>query len=723
MPTPDSTQADARHWVLARAAETATNESLVLLAIALLFGYIGLYAHCFEFQTCTAAHTCWNSTVGSPLAPQCSFSTVVSVVGDRLYNYRNVEATWTALTRGVCAPGERLSQPSAQSAPSCLPAYSFPDALQPELGTANATGLIERHCGAWIDAAHVPMLAPVRWYYGDDAPFQAAAADIAEAEFSNPRIVPGDVAKFHAACTSTLVSGNAALRAAALEAYAYLRAQMAVTDAASAYAAVGVLVSHHCAAPVRLATVVDLRVSAFAGDIFEPGTLARALFGLEEGVALQELAETANGIVNRFAWDSDVVSVGVLWQVIAGALPTTTLDSTTGVRQFVTPELDGFQVLLQNYSLAHAQAYLDGAAAACALTLQSHLDTSVGYVQFSAHQGAATKGGLPVHARPRGVPRHLGRFHVPDTPGPLSPLSSETAEAAMSATWGELYATRDAASLCSGFTKTLFPDRMDAAYFDLLVPAPLYARLEALFETMKSAMQTVFATDLAPWLVDGASSSAAVAEAQLRLPGAPAGSSAAFGTPATSFSLPAGQGPLRTALEQAHGIFAQRLRLSVAPLNASWPMERALCELPLLIDSLARNAYVLRRGNCVFLGLGELVLPAADERYDDASLLARAGWLMAHELAHFSWRFGYTALRDAQLPLYQPSVYDEAFADVAAVLALRVAGLTLDEICAHQAQMWCARMPPLWSMPEDASHPGPNTRATKVCETVQALFS
>ena len=40
------------------------------------------------------------------------------------------------------------SQPSAQSAPSCLPAYSFPDALQPELGTANATGLIERHCGA-----------------------------------------------------------------------------------------------------------------------------------------------------------------------------------------------------------------------------------------------------------------------------------------------------------------------------------------------------------------------------------------------------------------------------------------------------------------------------------------------------------------------------------------------------------------------------------------------
>ena len=61
-----------------------------------------------------------------------------------------------------------------------------------------------------------------------------------------------------------------------------------------------------------------------------------------------------------------------------------------------------------------------------------------------------------------------------------------------------------------------------------------------------------------------------------------------------------------------------------------------ICEHPALYPGVSRNAYLLLTSSsaCSMLLPGLLVPPFADERYDDASLATRVGFVMAHEFMH-----------------------------------------------------------------------------------------
>ena len=113
--------------------------------------------------------------------------------------------------------------------------------------------------------------------------------------------------------------------------------------------------------------------------------------------------------------------------------------------------------------------------------------------------------------------------------------------------------------------------------------------------------------------------------------------------------------------------------------------------------------------------------PFADEQYDDVSLYARIGYVVAHEFAHLTLLTGWVQPEMQQLlRRYDASVHVEAIADVVATLALVENNVTSGrEMCAHVSQLWCARVPP--GFRARGSHPAPNERGDHACDTLAEL--
>ena len=98
------------------------------------------------------------------------------------------------------------------------------------------------------------------------------------------------------------------------------------------------------------------------------------------------------------------------------------------------------------------------------------------------------------------------------------------------------------------------------------------------------------------------------------------------------------------------------------------------CDGPPAYDSLGTNAYIYPWYSCTFLLLGMLRRPFADEEYDEKSLAARIGYIIAHEMGHSSMTSTYTSEYDTVLARYQTSVRNEALADLAAAVAIVESG-------------------------------------------------
>ena len=124
---------------------------------------------------------------------------------------------------------------------------------------------------------------------------------------------------------------------------------------------------------------------------------------------------------------------------------------------------------------------------------------------------------------------------------------------------------------------------------------------------------------------------------------------------------------------------------------------------------------------------GLIVPPFADERYDDASLTARLGFVMAHEFMHVTamvsqWDQGYT---HTFLNAYPPSTHVEAVADVGAAAAvMRFGFVTNETVCASVSQLFCGRVgwAPVWDTPV-FWHPPTNMRGDNVCAFLRKYFS
>jgi hypothetical protein len=154
--------------------------------------------------------------------------------------------------------------------------------------------------------------------------------------------------------------------------------------------------------------------------------------------------------------------------------------------------------------------------------------------------------------------------------------------------------------------------------------------------------------------------------------------------------------------------------------------QTSVCQHPPLFDALERNAYLLLSTSfsCAMLMPGLLVPPFADERYDDASLYSRVGYVIAHEFMHvtaFTSRWD-PAYAGYLLHRYEPQTYVEAIADTGAMAALmRIGEASNESLCAHVSQLWCARVGTQDHVA--GSHPLSNARGDYACAFLREHFS
>ena len=202
--------------------------------------------------------------------------------------------------------------------------------------------------------------------------------------------------------------------------------------------------------------------------------------------------------------------------------------------------------------------------------------------------------------------------------------------------------------------------------------------------------------------------------AKVRIAGAPRGTWAGIDREFRRPALQSDDGALTIIVKQARAVFLDRM----LPVATS----AGICEHPALYPGVSRNAYLLLTSSsaCSMLLPGLLVPPFADERYDEASLASRVGFVMAHEFMHVTayqsqWNSIYAK---HLLGNYPDSTYIEAIADVGAAASLASLDYVSNEtICASVSQLFCGRVGWMLVLNEVPPwHPPANIRGDNVCQ-------
>lgn len=735
---PPPLAADERERVDALAQESAW--AVVIAVVVSGFGaLIAFSTVCAEQHACLKAGTCY---VTSNATMSCGFRTAITPAGWRMLNASDQWSSLQAMNRGVCAPGLRQSVDPSTGDLECVRKRSYPSALNEELGDpAAAAGEDHRRwCGKWIDARPL-ALGTQRWAFFDEQHVADDVDDVLLAKGSG-RLGVSDVAKFRAACRSMVASNSAG--PAAERAYLYLEAGLDAIGAASlsgALKAVGYLASHFCDAPANPALTFDgdgYLVRLVEGVALDGAALREALYGAgadsstrDKAAAFAEAlaaADASGGVTQEHAQ-----------LVVLGSHQDTWLDGYLGPTFRIAydpsnPALARF-VVAAVADPPRARAYLRGLAAHCAQASRSVVAGEFGGLRAV---GASVRTVQAQRARSHGLRASaLGRVRGDDPR--LDRWDHFEGDALLNAsltTWGMLApavemtsATRaHARSACLRTARVAFPDAFDGLDFRTLVTDRLFDRLETLVARVKtSAEQTLqdpLIGDLYATPVGKAHALATLRATRVRVAGAPPGSWAGVSADAEARrpELTSDDGALLILIKQARAVYLNRLKLAVAGGH--------MCDHPPLFDALRRNAYLLlsTKFSCAMLLPGILVAPFADERYDEASLYARIGYVLAHEFMHVTafrsqWDEAYAG---TLLHHYDPGTYIEAIADgggVAAVLRLGIAGLDRDALCAHVSQLWCGRVGWLDGGGESSdSHPPVNKRGDYACAFLRERF-
>lgn len=702
---------------------TASFEAVLVIGAAAAAGILAGAIQCDELRRCNDAGTCANSTTWGGSWATCSFSNYVDVVADKLYgnNEPDVASRFASLTRGVCAPGERLHRNSVTSAIECAPWRSWPDAFNLEIADEDATALHDQACGAWIEAGPLVQLNVQYNAFYDLSRGIAAIQNADDAAFQSARVSTTDMAKFYAACSATVLSGTAAVRSSAKEAYAHLRTGLGgLTTQRRVLEAVGWLSAHHCDSPVQIGISVSSASFFFAtaeqGSAFTASALANALYAVDEPRSLQGDAQVGNALINANAPSSPATTAEQMETVFEGASGRTDHD-TVPLYLDATPTLNGLVYITSagQDRFKEASAYVHGVAALCAFALHGALDVTAGEYTLATGELRELRSKRPSAAA-------LGRLrsgHFGE--GASSEMSNEALGQASTVTFSQLEAMPkgDPHADCAAIVDFLFPDRMDEQHFRLLVTDDLYERAREITAVLRESAARVVTDNpsIAAVLVDPAAVAEDIRSTTVRIAGAPRGTWAGIQRGYADGVLRSTDGPFVMALKQSRAIFMDRIDIL---FDGSTP-----CAGPPVYDALTTNAYIHPNALCTHMLLGILQKPFADERYDNVSLASRFGYVMAHELAHNTLNTQFNQPQYANLlSRYASSaVHDEAIADVISALAIIQSGLaTGEEVCRHVSQLWCARVP-VWydHYATSAIHPGPNDRGDHLCLTLQDL--
>ena len=696
-----------------------TSNALVVVGVGAVAAAAASWRTCAERVECEHDKKCFGvNPYNLPLI--CSFSTRVSLLGAVEYSGHSSNTSLARATRGVCAPGERMVLAAdGASLATCAPFYPFPSALQTELVDWEAESWHGTWCGRWVGTGFITT-APVYWSFRDE---ELAMRGIVDATRAASRVPTDVVGKVRHACERTVLGGVQALRAAAVHGYRHLVAELDLNrpqgawSSEGALSALGALAGHHCDAPVgaHAAGTSDGYVARLAdGAQFDSGVFRASLTLAGAEGAWGERAEAANWMlhdrltkVRRVTRDEAAAFV----RGAAGADYFAEIDLFHAPRAYGDSDaLDSFAELARE-DRPYAVGLLHGVAAYCSFGMGTMFSS-----RLSSNIDAAVRAANARRPRAVGLNRLSKRSTEPmEEPDAafVSNASVVTLQQLAGAPEG------DAARDCARFVEGIFPDHFDAAYFELVVPPDLYARMEGVVRTVRYVLADAVKRDplLRGALADPDRMAADVVEARVSIPGAPRGSWAAPDRAIVEPTLAADDGVFVMALKQSRALFLDRMDLVRTATS--------LCDGPSVYHPLYVNAYVQPSAKCVHMLLGMARRPWADAEYDEISLLSRWGYIVAHELAHLSLNSGYTEGVEAGLLRdYETGTPDESMADALAILSLMhhpTLNATEDgaaELCAHLSQSWCARVPALYEFWPLGSHPRANARGDSGCKTL-----
>ena len=700
---------------------------LVALAAALFTTGLSYTLQCSAQYECLEKKTCRSFGDGT-----CSFSNVVSPAGYKLFNMSSNDEALAVLTRGVCAAGERQALDDRNRL-VCVRAPAFPNAYNSEAADAEASTDHERHCGKWIRSKASYSTTEYFAFYDEDE----IAADVTSEikNTFNPFVVTDDVDRFRAACERMIV--NNAVAPAATNAYEYLKAEIgdAIDSTDKLLRAMGKLVSHYCDAPLLMgvgfgtdtrfyATVVD-------GLALDAEAAAEALYAMGESSDLRDMVRT---FVSEMASAPSSLSApptqAQLNKIIEGATHGTWLnDAHTISGSFVVQTEDTldaaarFLYATEETDFAHARAYLLASASQCAFATRAATSGEFGTSISVQHATEAVRDGR------RHAAASLGRLVFDEAVMErFSPVNASLALDASTVTWSSLASahsistssTADAQDACWNAATMAFPDALDAKVLerlttDRLVESTLPSLISSLREAVAVGIQTGRMATLVADPAERASLANSARAVKFKVAGAPRESALGRDGEFSRPDLRSDDGALLMLLKQARAVFLDRIALALENSD--------LCEHPPLFPSLTRNAYLLTLAPCAMLLPAILVPPFASDRYNEASLYDRIGFVIAHEVAHVASRpeLWDPQQRERLLANYSASTHMEAAADLTAADAVVATGKsTSDALCASVSQMWCGREPAaLWGdmvVTSEGSHPRVNARGDRVCE-------
>lgn len=701
---------------------------LVSVAISLFFALIGHVTVCAEQQHCVDRGTCYSLNSGSLLDPSCSFRTTITPAGYRMLNASVQYETMQLADRGVCAPGLRQQVDAVTGALTCARKRSWPDALIEEIGDPDGTTDHARHCGKWIDAGSIAH-GDKKWAWFDAEATERDVDNVVRARGAS-RMAATDLGKFRASCRTMVVSNSAGV--SAKQAYDLLVPGVNVASLGLALESVGFLASHYCDTPALVG--VGLEGDRFAAKVL-PGTalneqaMRNALYVVGERRAVRdEAAEFLRAMNDLLHTAMTPTTQAQADAVVRGSHRGTWVDGYVNP-SFATAystsnyPLERFVAAFGSHGAGKAASYVRGVAAVCSLAAQSMVVLEAGQLlPFFSERTQTGPGASRTTAA-------LGRLVAPDED--RDAVDEHTLRNASTVRLSSLAALASASrgsarEVCLAAAKRVFPDDFDRIAFDALVTPALYERLGRLSGEVREAAAVALSGDLLGRVFadygDRQSASAKIRATKLRVAGAPRGSWAGIDREFRRPDLASDDSALAIIVKQARAVYLDRLLPVVT--NAD------ICEHPALYAGVARNAYLLLTPTsaCSMVLPGLIVPPFADERYDDASLATRLGFVMAHEFMHVTafqsqWNGAYVRFL---LDEYPESTHVEAIADVgAAATVMRLSYVTNATLCASASQLFCGRvgwMPVLGGKPPPW-HPPTNMRGDNVCAFLRKYFA
>jgi len=730
---------------------------LVSVVVAAFCAAIAHALTCNEQHACLKAGTCRMTANATSLG--CSFRTTVGPAAARLLNVSGGRDGTGMGTRGVCAPGMVQSVSVHTDQTLCVRHRTFPDALNGEIQLAPAAEQASeasepahrRWCGAWMDAQPT-LLEETKWAFFD-ADAVTADVDAVVGARGSSRVAGQDVAKFRSACRAML--GNSALGIAATQAYEHLLGALALdnlvtTDREQVLRAAGALAAYACDGPASVGLTVagaTFAVHVGTGVAVDGAALSDALYAVGASRTTRSEArafadEMEDAVDNGDPSGAFAISEADADAVVRGADPSTAAARLAYAS--VNPALGAFAHVAGQAPAEVAHSYLRGLAAYCAHAVRTVVAGEQGGLVATAVRtvaGTSVSMASAVRRRndatPRELrPRSLGRLD--GRPGVVidafSHLNETHLHAATSATWSALPPVFDGGESagdrsssikeqCLAAARLVYPDAFDRLAFDTLVSSRLYERLRPMSEALRAAVVEAVGRDEFARTHTEAGRMLMLHNAKratLRIAGAPRGSwggrSAAFVPP----SLASTDSALTIMLKQAKALFLDRVGLA--------RRADSVCEHPSFFDARVRNAYLFFSSKfaCAVVMPGMLVPPFADERYDDESLYARIGYVVAHEFAHVSsitQLWDHDAVETMLVHDYARSAWPEALADRIGVWAVvRTGNVPPARLCAHVSQLWCARIGTLVDRTaEGQSHPLSNARGDALCTYLNTL--